>query len=149
MTNPTQSPVRTPCLCHALRKASRAVSRVYDDEMRSVGLRTTQFSLLVYLSRIGEVRQGDLGELMLLEDTTVTRNVRPLLNSGWVTIRPGIDRREKLVAITDAGRSKLVEAQPAWTRAQNRLKSVLPEGQWHNLLNVLPDVAQAAANLDL
>ncbi|WP_029247509.1 MarR family winged helix-turn-helix transcriptional regulator [Schlesneria paludicola] len=147
MSEPTPPSVRTPCLCHALRKASRAVSRVYDDEMRSVGLRTTQFSLLVYLSRIGEVRQGDLGELMLLEDTTVTRNIRPLLNSGWVTIRAGTDRREKLVAITAAGRSKLLEAQPAWTRAQSRMKSVLPEDQWQNLVNVLPDVAQAAAKL--
>ncbi len=136
--------VRTPCLCHALRKASRAVSRLYDDELRTVGLRTTQFSLLAYLHRTGEVRQGDLGELMSLEETTVTRNVRPLVSGGWVSVRVGIDRREKWVTITEAGIAKLKEALPAWVRAQRKMKAVLPEQVWQNLLAVLPDVAQAA-----
>ena len=140
----TPDPVRTPCLCNALRQASRAVSRLYDDELRSVGLRTTQYAVLGLLNRSGEVRQGDLGGLMLLEETTITRNLRPLLNNGWVAIRPGADRREKRVTITADGVAKLKEAQPAWSRAQERMRSLLPENVWQSLLTILPDVAQTA-----
>ena len=55
---------------------------------------------------MGEVRQGDLGEMASLDETTLTRSLRPLEKSGWVTIRAGADRREKLVAITEAGKDK-------------------------------------------
>ena len=99
-------PATTPCLCAALRQASRAVTRIYDAELRGTGLRSTQHSLLRLLGRVGEVRQGDLGEMASLDETTLTRNLRPLEKSGWVTIRAGSDRREKLVAITDAGKKK-------------------------------------------
>jgi DNA-binding MarR family transcriptional regulator len=132
------------CLCNALRQASRAVSRIYDEEMRDLGLRTTQYSLLRVLSRSGEVRQRDLGELALLDETTLTRNLRPLVKSKWVIVRAGEDRREKLVAITPAGEAKLQEARPAWARAQNRMRSALSEGVWQELLTVLPDLAQTA-----
>ena len=96
------------------------------------------------LNRSGEVRQGDLVELTLLEETSITRNLRPLLNRGWVVIRPGADRREKWVAITADGIAKLKQAQPAWTRAQERMKSLLTAEVWQNLVAVLPAVAQTA-----
>src|SRR5580704_7924756 len=115
------------CLCNALRQASRAVSRLYDEELRGVGLRTTQYSLLRVLERAGEVCQGDLGGLTHLEETTITRNLRPLVAADWVSIRPGEDRREKLVTITEAGTAKLAEARPAWERAQARMQALLPE----------------------
>ena len=105
-------PASTPCLCNALRQASRAVSRLYDEELRGVGLRTTQYSLLHILARAGQVRQGDLGGLTRLEETTLTRNLRPLVAAGWVSVRSGDDRREKLVTITAAGIAKLAEARP-------------------------------------
>lgn len=141
--NPSKRhPIATPCLCNALRQASRAVSRLYDEELRPVGLRTTQFSLLRLLAYAGEIRQRDLGEMTLLDETTLTRNLRPLVGSGWVSVRAGEDRRERLVAITEAGRAKIEEARPAWERAQERLRSALPHGVWQNLLAVLPDVAQ-------
>jgi DNA-binding MarR family transcriptional regulator len=133
-----------PCLCNALRQASRAVSRLYDDELRAVGLRTTQYSLLRVLRRSGEVRQGDLGELTLLDDTTLTRNLRPLVKKNWVAVRAGKDRRERLVTITDAGAAKLREARSAWTRAQQHLRSLLPEGVWQELLKALPEVARVS-----
>ena len=144
----TPEPVRTPCLCNALRRASRAVTRLYDDELRTVGLRTTQFSMLAYLNRTGEVKQGDIGDLMLLEQTTVTRNLRPLLSSGWLEIRPGTDRRQRFVAITHSGKEKLREAAPAWISAQKKMKALLSEQTWQDLLTVLPNVAQAATEVE-
>jgi DNA-binding MarR family transcriptional regulator len=132
----------TPCLCNALRRASRAVSRLYDQELRGVGLRTTQYSLLSLLQRSGEVRQGDLGPLTVLDETTLTRTLRPLVDRGWVAAREGRDRRERLVSITAAGAAKLAKAHPAWERAQERLQSSLPRGVWEDLMSVLPEVAR-------
>jgi DNA-binding MarR family transcriptional regulator len=132
----------TPCFCNALRQASRAVSRLYDEQLRGVGLRTTQFSLLRVLERAGPVRQGDLGELTHLEETTITRNLRPLLAAGWVSVRSGDDRREKLVAITEAGTAKLAEARPAWERAQARMQALLPEELRQGLMTMLPEVVR-------
>jgi DNA-binding MarR family transcriptional regulator len=141
-----RSPLPTTlCLCNALRQATRAVTRLYDDELRSVGLRTTQFSLLRRLRRAGEVRQRDLGELTSLDETTLTRNLRPLIDAGWVVVRPGEDRREKFIRLTDAGVAKLQEAQPAWERAQKRLPTRMPRQTWASLLDrLLPELTRLA-----
>jgi DNA-binding MarR family transcriptional regulator len=141
-----QPPLATPCLCAALRQASRAVTRIYDDELRGTGLRTTQHAVLRLLGRVGEVRKGDLGEMASLDETTLTRSLRPLQKSGWVTFRAGTDRREKLVAITDAGKKKLEHARPAWTRAQQRMQRTLPDGIWDLLFATLPNVMKAVTN---
>jgi DNA-binding MarR family transcriptional regulator len=133
------------CLCNALRQASRAVSRFYDEELRDAGLRTTQYSLLRTLNRSGEIRQGDLGEMALLDETTLTRNLRPLVKSDWVAVRPGKDRRERLVSITGAGAAKLREAREAWLRAQQRMRALLSEEVWQDLLTVLPEVARVSS----
>lgn len=134
-----------PCLCYVLRKATRAVTRLYDEELRGTNLRVTQFSLLSFLGRSGEIRQGDLGERTFLDGTTLTRSLRPLAANGWVALREGADRREKLVSITEAGTLALEQARPAWLKAQARMRQALAEGQWETLLAVLPEVAQAAA----
>jgi DNA-binding MarR family transcriptional regulator len=138
-------PVSIPCLCLALRQASRAVSRLYDKELRGIGLRTTQYSLLASLRSSGEIRQRDLGELTLHDETTLTRNLRPLVAAGWVSVRSGDDRREKLVRITKAGTAKLAKGRPAWERAQTRMQALLPEGAWQGLLAILPEVARLTA----
>jgi DNA-binding MarR family transcriptional regulator len=144
MSSKRHKPATTPCLCNALRQATRAVSRLYDEELRGAGLRTTQYSLLRRLSSAGEVRQRDLGGLTSLDETTLTRNLRPLIDAGWAAIRPGEDRREKLIRLTDAGAAKLQEARPAWQRAQERLRSRLPEGTWSSLLHLLPELTRLA-----
>jgi DNA-binding MarR family transcriptional regulator len=138
-------PTVTPCLCAALRQASRAVTRIYDAELRGTGLRATQHSLLRLLGRVGEMRQGDLGAMASLDETTLTRSLRPLEKSGWVTIRPGSDRREKRIAITDAGKEKVEQARAAWSKAQERMRNALPDGTWESLFEALPDVLQAAS----
>ncbi len=142
MTTDRRQALPALCLCNALRQASRAVSRLYDEELRGVGLRTTQLSLLHQLARAGPVRQGDLVALTHLEETTLTRNLRPLAAAGWVSICCGNDRRERIVAITEAGTAKLAEARPAWERAQARMRALLPQQVWQGLLTLLPEVAR-------
>jgi DNA-binding MarR family transcriptional regulator len=144
MSGERHKPVATHCLCNILRQADRAVSRLYDDELRGVGLRTTQYSLLRWLRYAGEVRQRDLGALTSLDETTLTRNLRPLIQAGWVGIRAGADRREKLVSLTGAGMVKLRKALPAWKRAQERMQSQLPKGVWPDLMERLHGLTRLA-----
>ena len=136
--------IASPCLCNALRQASRAVSRLYDEELRPLGLRTTQYSLLRYLQLCGKVRQRDLGAHTSLDETTLTRNLRPLVKAGWIIMETGQDRREKLFSLTEAGAAKLRQARQAWERAQERMRSRLPKTTWSNLLTVLPDLTRLA-----
>jgi DNA-binding MarR family transcriptional regulator len=137
--------VQTACLCDALRKATRAVTRMYDDALRPVGLRITQFSVLAHLAQHGEVRVRDLGAGLLLEETTLTRSLRPLEQQGWVQSRAGDDRREKYVSITRAGRAVLTEAVPLWREAQKQMNERLSATTWDSLFRGLPKVAEAAA----
>jgi DNA-binding MarR family transcriptional regulator len=144
MSHEKPKPAATPCMCNVLRQATRAVSRLYDDEMRESGLRTTQYSLLRRLSSAGEIRQRDLGGVTSLDETTLTRNLRPLIDAGWVATRPGEDRREKLVRLTDAGAAKLREARPVWERAQEHMQSRLPKEMWSTLMDLLPELTRLA-----
>jgi DNA-binding MarR family transcriptional regulator len=145
MSSERQKPATTPCLCGALRQASRAVSRLYDEELRGVGLRTTQLSLLQLLRRSGEVRQRDLAARTLHDETSLTRSLRPLVEAGWVAVRTGEDRREKWLTITTGGLAKIEEARPAWERAQARIQALLPEATWRGLMEILPEVARLTA----
>ncbi len=145
MTAEKTLPVGLPCLCGVLRQASRAVSRLYDEELRSVGLRTTQYSLLKLLQRSGGVRQRDLAGLTLHDETSLTRSLRPLVDARWVAVRTGEDRREKWLTITAVGVAKLEEARPAWERAQERIQSLLPKRVWRGLVEILPEVARLTA----
>jgi DNA-binding MarR family transcriptional regulator len=118
------------------------VSRLYDEELRGVGLRTTQYSLLQLLGRCGELRQRDLAERTQHDETSLTRSLRPLVDAGWVAVRTGDDRREKWLTITAGGEAKLAEARPAWERAQARMQALLPEEAWRGLLTSLPELAR-------
>ena len=136
LTNPV-------CFCQNLRRTTRAVTRVYEEEFRTVGFTgATQYSVLSAIGRMESVRQADLSEALDLDETTVTRTLKPLLDKGWITQTEGEDRREKWVALTKAGKEQILRAKPAWERAQSRLKSVLPPGVWDVMLETLPEVAR-------
>ena len=133
-----------PCACASLRRASRAVTQVYDQELRGSGLRVTQFTLLQALELSGNLTQGRLGELLSLDSTTLTRTLRPLLGRGWVRSLPGEDRRERHFQLTPAGRRQLQYARPGWERAQQRLQKALGVRDWQGLQTVLVAVTEAA-----
>jgi len=134
-----------PCLCEALRRAARTVTRMYDDALRPAHLRTTQFSLLGYLSRSSDVRVCDLAAALQLDDTTLPRNLRPLDKRGLVKVRQGTNRREKRVSITPAGRKILAGAAPLWIAAQERLRSRIHPTDWAAAFRALPRIAEATA----
>jgi len=137
-------PVALPCACANLRRSSRAVTQLYDQELRGSGLRVTQFTLLQALELTGNLTQGHLGELLSLDSTTLTRTLRPLLGRGWVRSLPGEDRRERHFQLTPAGRRQLEHGRPSWERAQQRLQKALGATDWQVLQTVLVGVTEAA-----
>lgn len=137
-------PVALPCACANLRRASRSVTKLYEEHLRDSGLRATQFTLLQALGLSGTITQGDLGELLALDSTTLTRTLKPLVRRGWMRSLPGEDRRQRHFELTAAGRRELKRAQPHWERAQQRLRSILGDTGWERLQAELLRVTAAA-----
>ena len=123
-----------------MRRAARAVTRLYDRELREVALRSTQFTLLQALHIGGAMTQGDLGSLLSLDSTTLTRSLQPLLDAGWVKSERGEDRRERYLLLTASGERKYQDALPAWRRAQNRVKKTIGR-DWERLERDLRQIA--------
>jgi DNA-binding MarR family transcriptional regulator len=107
------------CLCTAARRKSRELTRAFDKAMRGAGLRGTQFSLLATLVQTGPTPVTRLADLLSLERTTLTRNLRPLIRDGLLRIDEGEDRRIHKVAITAKGEVAAGRAYPFWKKAQD------------------------------
>ena len=113
------------CTNLKLRQLMRRVARLYDAEVGKTGLKGTQYSLLSYVVKLGPIRPGDLAREMKIGASTLTRNMRPLIDAGWLELGPGADGRSRLLSATQAGREKRHEAQRRWRVAQESLNHVL------------------------
>jgi DNA-binding MarR family transcriptional regulator len=125
------------CTSFNLRKAARVVTHQYDDILKSSGLRSTQFSLLTVLSKSGAETISNLAHKLVMDRTTLTRNLKPLQSQGWVQRVPGEDRRTRAWSITSSGRKVLAEALPLWQKAQRQTIEQLTQKRWSSLLNQL------------
>jgi DNA-binding MarR family transcriptional regulator len=133
-----------PCICTSMRRVTRTVTRLYDRELRETALRSTQFTLLQALHLAGSIRQGDLGSLLSLDSTTLTRSLQPLVAAGWVKSERGEDQRERHLRLSASGERKYRAALPSWQRAQNRLKKAIGR-DWDRLERELRHIAGSAA----
>lgn len=113
------------CTNFKLRQLMRRVAQHYDGALASAGLKATQYSLLSHVLKLGPIRPGELAAAMAMDASTLTRNLRPLVDAGWVTLAAGQDARSRLVHITEAGREKRAEAQRCWKVAQLALNAAL------------------------
>lgn len=111
----------TRCLCLAVRRAARTITRTFDRELRAHGLRATQFTMLSALKLKGPRTIGELADLLGTERTTLTRNLALVEARSLVTIRAGADARSRIIAITTQGRGALRAALPTWRRVQDEL----------------------------
>jgi DNA-binding MarR family transcriptional regulator len=138
------NPPILPCACANLRRAARAVTRLYDQELRGSGLNPTQFTLLMVLEIVGDVTQGELGRMLALDSTTLTRTLKLLLTRGSIRAVQRDDRRERHLSLTPSGRHRFHRAQPNWERAQKRLQQSMGQTNWAHLEEILAQVTQAA-----
>ena len=113
------------CNCYAVRAAARHVSQFYDQVLAPTGLRTTQFSMLAKLKRKGPLSINALAADMVMDRTTLGRNILPLQRDGLVRIEPDVaDRRAKVLHLTKAGEKRLHAAREKWAVAQERFETV-------------------------
>jgi len=133
------------CTNFKLRQLTRRVSQHYDRVVGTCGLKTTQYSLLSQVERLGPVRPSDLAAAMAMDASTLTRNLQPLLEHGWVAVGPGADGRSRLVTLTANGRAKRSEAQRAWKRAQLALNAQLGSERVAELHALIDDCMAALA----
>jgi DNA-binding MarR family transcriptional regulator len=141
------------CSNFKLRQATRVVSRHYDAVMAAAtGLKTSQYSLLSHIDKLGPLQPSELAAHMALEPSTLSRNLQPLITQGWVLVGPGSNQRSRTLSLSDAGRSKRAEAKRAWKAAQlafNARLGVERVARLHDLLDeCLVLMADGAAEAD-
>jgi DNA-binding MarR family transcriptional regulator len=117
---------RKPCLLLALRRADRVVSQLYNRHIGPTGIRGTQFSVLSAIAEHDCITARDLSEALNMDQTTVSRALKPLIRDSHVEARPAPhDRREKMLCLTASGRKAYEQAYDAWIRAQSELEEKL------------------------
>lgn len=132
------------CACQNLRRLTRIVTRIYDQELSKAGIEIAQFGVLMALTETGETNQKRLSAGLAMDSTTLTRTLALIRKRGWVRVRSGKDRRERLFGLTWAGRSQLAEARPYWERAEQRLRKELGEAGWEGMRQTVSRVTEAA-----
>lgn len=120
-------------MCASFRRASRALTQVYDEALRPLGLRVTQFTILQALALTSEISQGELGSLLAMDSTTLTRTLRLMQAQGWIKERPGRDRRERWLRLSTAGQKQLEQATVPWQALQSRLRARFGATRWNEL----------------
>ena len=133
-------PFSSPCTCSRLRRATRAVTQLYDDALASIGLRVTQLSLLRALQRHGPMRIGELASRNLLDRTALSRNLDPLAERKLVAIVPGRDARTREVTLTRQGIAAIAAAAPLWDKAQKDVARRIGRARLDDLYAVLLDM---------
>jgi DNA-binding MarR family transcriptional regulator len=129
------------CNCHAIRQAARHVTQFYDQQLAPSGLRVTQFAILSRLRRAGPMTINALAGALVMDRTTLGRNILPLQRDGLIAVAPGTsDRRRHELHITEAGTARHRAALRYWKDAQERFAGVFGEERAAALRGLLREV---------
>src|SRR5262245_37920995 len=131
---------RTVCNCLALRQAARHISQVYDGYLASEGLRTTQYSILAKLNRLGPLSINELAKSMVMDRTTLGRAIRPLERDRLLTVGEGEDGRTRSLRLTPTGEARLKAATAKWREAQKNFELTFGAQDAEQLRTVLQRV---------
>jgi DNA-binding MarR family transcriptional regulator len=126
------------CTCFKLRRLTRRVTAVYDRALSAAGMRVTQYSLLAHLRGLPGVPMSQLAEALDMDRTTLTRNLKPLVEAGWVEVHPSAeDARIRLVQITPSGDAQWEAARTYWRRAQDEVNAAIGSANLAGLHHML------------
>jgi len=134
------------CACFNIRKTARAVTQHFAHFLAKTGLKETQFSILSVLAQTGPLPMGRLANTLVMDRTTLTRNLAPLKAKTYLTTAPGQDGRTRLVHITDAGTDALTKALPEWRKAQDSLVNLYGADTWATLRRHLDHLQTVTRN---
>jgi DNA-binding MarR family transcriptional regulator len=128
MDNPTSSRIDTiarTCIAVRLRLLNRVVTSFYDDALRPLGLKVSQLNILIVTATLGLARPAQVCEILHLDTSTLSRNVKPLQAHGWLEVVPDEDARTQPFRLTAQGRRLIDKAVPAWEEAQRQATVLL------------------------
>jgi len=128
------------CVCYNLRKASRFITRLYDEFLKSSGIQATQLTILLGTKILQPVTLKRLSKASMMDRTTLSRNLKPLEKNRLVRVESGQDRRERIVTLTYTGEEVMMKAYPLWEHAQNKILYGLNQKGLDALLTSLSDV---------
>lgn len=133
------------CTCAVLRRATRRLTQFYDDAMKPTGLKLTQYSVLSNLAQVENPSITDLAERLMMDRTTLTRNLGPLEKAGWIRLGRGGDARSRAVTLTEEGRRTLETARPVWRDTEIAVRERLGSDGGRSLRRLLADASAAMA----
>jgi DNA-binding MarR family transcriptional regulator len=135
-----------PCACATARRMARVLTQLYDSHLRSAHIEASQFALLSFVEQAPGCNQQTLGRMMGFDKTTLSRNLKRLEQRGWIEPSAGKNRRERGFILTDSGRERLSAARPAWSKAQEQLRSTLSPGEWAAMWEAFRTVTRGAGS---
>ena len=137
-----QSPPPLPCLCATLRRGSRALTAVYEQALLPFAVSASQFTILQALAQVGELSQWQLGAVLAMDSTTLTRTLKIMRRHRWIAERRGKDRRERHLRLAVRGKQLLERATPIWEKTQSRLQQQLGSGDWKQLFQLTDRITE-------
>ena len=133
------------CACATIRRTDRVLTQFYDEILAPSGLYVTQFTTLATLAEAAPVTINRLAKILVMDRTTLTRNLELLTKQHLVRIEEGQDRRMRLVFLTQEGEQALRRAWPLWQEAQARIERALGRERFEGLLTDLSAVITSAS----
>jgi len=132
----------SPCNNAMLRRASRMLGQIYDEELAASGLKTTQYTLLAQIDRMDRPALRELATEIVMDLSALGHTLKPLIRDGFVVLEPDdTDRRVKRVGLTKSGKAKLIQTRKLWANAQRRFERVFGEKRAAQLRTVLADIS--------
>jgi DNA-binding MarR family transcriptional regulator len=123
--NSTIDAIARTCIAVRLRLLNRVVTGIYDDALRPLGLKVSQLNILIVTAKLGLARPAQVCEILQLDPSTLSRNVKPLQAHGWLEVVPDEDARTQPFRLTAQGRKLIEKAFPAWEQAQRQATELL------------------------
>ena len=136
------------CASFNFRRTARAVTRLYDVALQKSGIRSTQFAILVAVAKNYPISIGALGEMLVIDGTTLTRSLRLLQKAGLVAVSNRAAKRQRFLSLTTRGENTLARAVPAWRKAQERFEATIGTEHWIELRKELERLAGVAVDLE-
>src|SRR3974377_1125962 len=128
MDKPLNSMIDTiakTCVAVRLRLLNRVVTSFYDEGLRPLGLKVSQLNILIVAAKLGLARPARVCEILQLDVSTLSRNVKPLQAHGWLEVVPEEDAPAQPFRLTAQGKRLIEKAIPAWEEAQRQAGELL------------------------
>jgi len=127
------------CACLNLRGTARAVTQMYDEALKPSGLKATQFSVLAAVATEGPASMTKISKFLVMDRTTLTRNLKPLLDRGLVKLGKSNDRRQRTISLSPKGHTVLNKALPKWKKAQDNIMAGIGFARWQGMVKLLEE----------